>query len=359
MSILHIPAESVRTAFQTVGRRHLFLSGSRGCGKTTLLRALTRDSLPGITTWAEPRRAVYMRDNTSGETVQIGIYDESLPGTENKMRPLTENIDTVGVQFLNRCTEAEGEWVSIDEIGYLEADCAAYTAALNKLMKKKRLIAAVREQSIPFLDAFRWREDVFLLNTDRPYGEIGCVIMASGLGRRFGGNKLMADLHGKPLIQHVLCATENIFSVRIVVTRHSDVADLCRAAGVAVIVHDLPDRNDTVRIGLSGMENTSGCIFFQGDQPLLRRETAAAMAIAAVKEPHLIWRAAHGEEMGAPVCFPASLYDELRNLPRGKGGGFCAAQHAELIRGIQVQNACEMLDADTPETLEKLRNIFL
>lgn len=27
---------------------------------------------------------------------------------------------------------------------------------------------------------------------------LGCVIMASGLGKRFGGNKLMADLMGSP-----------------------------------------------------------------------------------------------------------------------------------------------------------------
>ena len=29
---------------------------------------------------------------------------------------------------------------------------------------------------------------------------LGCVIMASGLGTRFGGNKLMADFDGQPLI---------------------------------------------------------------------------------------------------------------------------------------------------------------
>lgn len=33
--------------------------------------------------------------------------------------------------------------------------------------------------------------------TSRP---IGCVIMASGLARRFGSNKLLADFGGRPLL---------------------------------------------------------------------------------------------------------------------------------------------------------------
>ena len=38
----------------------------------------------------------------------------------------------------------------------------------------------------------------------------GCIIMASGMGTRFGGNKLMAELDGVPLIQHVIQATDGL-----------------------------------------------------------------------------------------------------------------------------------------------------
>ena len=36
---------------------------------------------------------------------------------------------------------------------------------------------------------------------------IACIIMASGLGKRFGSNKLMASFHGAPLIHLVLDVT--------------------------------------------------------------------------------------------------------------------------------------------------------
>ena len=64
--------------------------------------------------------------------------------------------------------------------------------------------------------------------------------MASGVGVRFGGNKLMAELCDAPLVGHVVRATDGLFSRRVVVTRHADVASLCETLGVQVILHDEP-----------------------------------------------------------------------------------------------------------------------
>lgn len=61
----------------------------------------------------------------------------------------------------------------------------------------------------PFLDALRARNDVFVYDLDHPLLPIGCVIMASGLGKRFGSNKLMADFNGKPMIYRILSATDS------------------------------------------------------------------------------------------------------------------------------------------------------
>ena len=65
-----------------------------------------------------------------------------------------------------------------------------------------------------------------------PFDSLGCVIMASGLGRRFGGNKLLAELGGKPLLQWVLDATQGMFGCRrVVVTRHLPGGGLGRRPG--------------------------------------------------------------------------------------------------------------------------------
>ena len=83
---------------------------------------------------------------------------------------------------------------------------------------------------------------------------VGCVIMASGLSRRFGANKLLADFCGQPMLCRAFAATATPgIAARIVVTRSEDVQALCKTQGVPVLLHSLPGRNDTVRLGLSAL----------------------------------------------------------------------------------------------------------
>ena len=46
---------------------------------------------------------------------------------------------------------------------------------------------------------------------------VGCVIMASGVSRRFGSNKLLADFCGEPMLCRAFAATDTPkLSARIV-----------------------------------------------------------------------------------------------------------------------------------------------
>lgn len=381
MPVYRLTEDCIWNSFRSSGKRHLILTGDRGSGKSTLLSGLLRKlsfsgPVPGVTTWAEPGQAVYLRENISEETVQVGRFDPLLPGRENRMRPLLEGFQEAGVRMLGRLAEQEGEWASIDEIGYLESGCADYCDAVRRLMERKRLAAAVRRQELPFLTELCGRPDVFLVDLDAPFGKLGCVIMASGLGKRFGGNKLMAELKGKPLIQYALDATEGIFERRVVVTRHKEVEELCRRQGVPVVFHSLPYRSDTVRLGLeslgartdagkSGTEaeikiappaenGLEGCMFCPGDQPMLGRETVASLALCAASGKNTIWRAAWNGQEGSPVLFPAWVFPELLALPEGKGGGFAAGKHRELVRTVSARSQWELKDVDCLEDLELL-----
>lgn len=185
----------------------------------------------------------------------------------------------------------------------------------------------------------------------------GCVIMASGLGKRFGGNKLMADFHGKPMIQRALDATEGLFTHRVVVTRHESVAKLCRQQHVEVVLHDLPGRNDTVRLGLEALGDLDCCLFMPGDQPLLRRETVALLLETRKENLASILRPAYEDTEGSPVLFPSWAFPELKSLPEGKGGGFVIKNHPHDVLRVSVADPFELADADTQETLELLKGL--
>ena len=187
------------------------------------------------------------------------------------------------------------------------------------------------------------------------FPKIGCVIMASGLGMRFGSNKLMADFLGKPMILQALHASHSLQDNRVVVTRHADVAKLCRDQGVNVVLHDLPYRSDTVRLGLEALGTVDACVFLPGDQPLLRPETVEQLVSRWKANQQNIVRPFHGDTPGSPVVFPEWAFEQLRNLPEGKGGGWVMKQYPEYVEGVSVIDPYELLDADTPQTLEILR----
>ncbi len=179
--------------------------------------------------------------------------------------------------------------------------------------------------------------------------------MASGLGKRFGGNKLMADLGGKPLIAWVLDATEGIFARRVVVTRHPDVKALCQERQVPAVLHDLPFRSDTVRLGLEAVgENLSGCLFCPGDQPLLSPESIRAVALRAVQGPEFIWRLAYGDAVGTPVLFPQWAFPQLLTLPQGRGGSVVIQKNSGQVRLVPAREEWELWDVDTFDDLKRI-----
>ena len=312
--------------------------------------------MPGLITRAVPMTGVYITGFPHGRSAQIGIYDPCLPGMQNKMVPCPGGFENHAVPMLRRLAASDSSWVFIDEIGYLESHSEPYMAALRNLFDQKQVIAAVRKQDLPFLLEMRTRPDVFCMDLDAPFGRTGCVIMASGLSKRFGSNKLLADFHGEPMFMRILAATEGMFHRRVVVTRHPEIADICHQHGVSAVLHALPHRSDTVRLGLEAVGDVDSCLFCPADQPLLTKETTASIVLAGAHDPHSIWRPSFEGTPGSPVLFPRWSFDQLMNLPEGKGGAFVARMHPEKVRILPVQNAYELMDADDPETLEKLLN---
>lgn len=205
---------------------------------------------------------------------------------------------------------------------------------------------------------------------------VGCVIMASGLSRRFGANKLLADFCGQPMLCRAFAATATPgIAARIVVTRSEDVQALCKTQGVPVLLHSLPGRNDTVRLGLSALleqlPELSGCMFLPGDQSLLRRETVEVMAERFCHEQTspAEWQKETEREIfrlgfrvrndpspltGSPVLFEKGLFQELLTLPQGMGGSVLLRKYPAHVHTVYIADRNELADADTPEALAQL-----
>lgn len=186
----------------------------------------------------------------------------------------------------------------------------------------------------------------------------GLVIMASGFGKRFGSNKLLADFDGQPLFHYILEESQGLFEWRLVVTRYKEVEAFCKEAGIQVLLHDEPGRNDTVRLGLKWMlakqPQLQTCIFTPADQPLLKRKTLIRLAKAAEEERDALIRLRCGERIGTPTAFPAWSFRELLELPEGKGGNVLLKKYPEWVKEVEAGSPAELMDVDTPEGLDEL-----
>ena len=177
--------------------------------------------------------------------------------------------------------------------------------------------------------------------------KLGCVIMASGEGKRFGSNKMLADIYGEPLIARTIESLPGGFDV-VVTTRWPKVAEVCRELRCACVLHDGALRSESVRAGLAwgADRGWKGCLFLPGDQPLVSPDSFKALAttfkagggIAPV-------RLALNGEPSSPVLFPATLFPDLIGL-EGKDGGSSLLRSRADVQLVEAR-AYELWDVDT------------
>lgn len=189
--------------------------------------------------------------------------------------------------------------------------------------------------------------------------KIGCVIMASGMARRFGSNKLLHDFLGEPVICRILRSTrEAPLACRVVVTRHPEIEAICREKEIPVLLHALPLQSDTVALGVNYLLKqepaVEGILFAASDQPCLRPESIVALCCAFEADPTKIYRLHFGDTLGNPVLFPRSTFEQLLHLPPDKGGGAVVKKHPELVCLVEASDETELVDVDTPEILKEL-----
>ena len=189
--------------------------------------------------------------------------------------------------------------------------------------------------------------------------QIGCVILAAGNARRFGQNKLLTLYEGRTLIRRAFDAVpaEGLGPVTVV-TQYDAVAALAGDYGFGVVRNPAPERgiSSSVALGAAAIGgDCAGLLFLAADQPLLRRETVAALADRFLADPtRIVVPTAEGRR-GSPCVFPISLRGELLALTGDRGGSQVIRKHPELVDEFPVP-ARELLDVDTLEDLAGLQN---
>ena len=185
---------------------------------------------------------------------------------------------------------------------------------------------------------------------------VACLVMAAGNGVRFGANKLMAEFHGKPLIEWALNAIPEDLSPVAVVTQYAAVEDLSRRYGYQSIRNTHPELgvSHTIRLGVSALaEACEGILFLVADQPLLRQETVRRLAEAFRAHPDCIVCPRADGVRGNPCVFPADLFPALKLLEGDRGGIQVIRRYPERVLWLEVPPE-ELKDVDSVDVLKEL-----
>lgn len=185
--------------------------------------------------------------------------------------------------------------------------------------------------------------------------KLGCVILAAGRAERFGSNKLLAPLAGKPLLDYALdMLPRERFDRIVAVVSAADTDGLCRARGIDTLFYGGGAQSDSIRLGMSRMAGMDGCLFVMGDQPLCRTESVCRILDGFLADPGCVYRLACEGVSASPVLFPEALFPGLSALTGERGGMFVARNSSGGIRTVEAAEAAELWDADTPQALARI-----
>jgi molybdenum cofactor cytidylyltransferase len=187
------------------------------------------------------------------------------------------------------------------------------------------------------------------------------LVLAAGASARFGSNKLLATLDGRPVLQHTLDAVAAAGLADVVVVLGAQASEIGPAIawrGERRVLNERPEDglSSSLRVGLDAAVEIPGAdaaLVVLGDQPQLRAEVIRAV-MAAAADPS----AAHAKFIRPryaadaapnPVLVRRSAWALAAGLDGDRGLGPLLANRPELV--IEVSVAGANPDIDTPADL--------
>lgn len=180
------------------------------------------------------------------------------------------------------------------------------------------------------------------------------IILAAGRATRFGGDKLCADLWGRPIAQHIVETLANLpFLTRVAVvggTRFD-----FRNADYQVVENVVPEQglSSSIRLGIQAARSgqPDAVLMVLADMPLVSPQHISRILCTASGEAAIIG-SSDGERPSPPALFGSAHFDALEALREDKGA------RDLILSGQQVfASRDELRDIDTIDDLLSLRQI--
>ena len=206
--------------------------------------------------------------------------------------------------------------------------------------------------------------------------KINLVLLAAGNSRRYGSNKLLYELDGKPMYRHVVdeitrlggecdaldekaVSGARIFCEKIVVSQYDGILEDLAMEGWTVVRNTEPELgiSKSLQLGISGSQTRADAwCFVVADQPYLKAETIEGLVQgflhAFLKDGKTCGCVKCGERMGNPCIFTRVHEEELMNLTGDVGGKKVLMRHLKECFFWETEEERELEDVDVKNSLD-------
>ncbi len=188
---------------------------------------------------------------------------------------------------------------------------------------------------------------------------IAGIVLAAGLSRRMGFNKLTAEIKGRPLVRHAVeAASAAGLAPILVVTGHEKDAVEAALSGLDVrFVHNAhyaQGLSTSLKRGVAALPACDGAMILLGDMPDITPKLIGALIAAFEPQRGIsICAAASGGRRGHPVLWGQAHFSELLQVTGDQGARDVMAAHPDRLRQVAAETDAPLRDIDTPDDLKK------
>lgn len=187
------------------------------------------------------------------------------------------------------------------------------------------------------------------------------IVLAAGLATRFGGQKLLTELDGRPLLQHVLdaLAALPLEPVVVVLGREADALEAAlrwRSELTLRNTHPEDGLSSSLKLGFAAVQRAAAVervLVVLGDQPKLSGAHVRPLLDASADEakPIVVPRYDDGQA-GNPVLLERAAWPLVGMLHGDRGMSQLFSARPLLVRYVDVPETNP--DVDTPADLARL-----
>jgi len=194
---------------------------------------------------------------------------------------------------------------------------------------------------------------------------VSAIVLAAGTASRMGSQKQLLQLGNKTLLEHVLAnlrAAKGVKEIVVVLgAAAEEIRPLLAASDAKVVVNEAfrEGMSTSLQCGLRALDRQAGAtLVVLADQPLVKPATLDRMiAEHAQHKPQILIPLYRGFR-GNPVLLDKSVFAEIEGLNGDMGCRAIFGDHLDNIRKLEVDDVGVLLDADRPQDLQMLTQIY-